>query len=66
MTALLAAGLLDVLGSVVGVILCLTGCALGFLGISAAVEGTPKRGLAAVVVGVALLAGGLYLTGFLP
>ncbi|MDA1196047.1 MAG: hypothetical protein O2894_12815 [Planctomycetota bacterium] len=62
---ILAAALLDVLSTVVGVVLALTGLALGFMGLSGIIEGTAKRGAVGLLIGLALLAGGLKLTGFL-
>ena len=61
----IAVSLVGVLGTVVGVLSCLTGVALVFLGACSAMEGTPKRGLGGLLVGAALFATGLYLTGFL-
>ena len=63
--ALAAAGLLDVLGTVVGVLLGLTGLALLFLGACGAIEGTVRRGLLGMLAGAGLLAAGLALAGFL-
>ncbi len=59
-----AASLLDVLGAVVGVMLCLTGLAVAFMGFCALIEGTRGRGATGLVVGLAMLAGGLMLSGF--
>lgn len=64
-TPLLAGSLIDVLGVALGVVLCLTGLALTFMGVCTMVERLVARGLSAVVTGLLLLAGGLYLTGFL-
>jgi len=61
----LAATLLTVLGTVLGVLLCLTGLAVAFMGLSGLIEGARTRGAGGVVAGLAMLAGGLHLTGFL-
>ena len=63
--AILAAGVFDVMGAVIGVVLGLTGAALAILGAFSAMEGTPKRGLVGLVVGALCFALGLMLVGFL-
>ena len=61
----LAIGLLDVLGAVVGVMLCLTGLAVAFMGFCALIEGTRARGAGGIIAGLGMLAGGLALSGFI-
>lgn len=65
MTPVIAATLWDVLGTAVGVLLALTGLALGVMGAASAIEGTVRRGLLALGVAALLVAAGLYLAGFL-
>lgn len=60
-----AVSLVGVLGTAIGVLLCLTGTSLVLLGACSAIEGTPKRGLLGALAGAVLFLGGLVLTGFL-
>lgn len=59
----LAASLVDVLGTVVGVLLGLTGFALATLGGFSAVEGTVRRGIVTALVGTILVIASSYLIG---
>ena len=65
MMLVLGVSLVGVLGTVVGILLCLTGTSLVILGAASAIEGTVRRGLVGLLVGAALFVGGLLLTGFL-
>jgi hypothetical protein len=62
---LLATGALDVIGTILGLLLSMTGLALGYMGISAVAEGAPRPGLLGLAAGLLLLAVGLWLAGFL-
>ena len=55
------AGLGEVLGIIFGVLLAPGGFAVAVLGLLAAVDGAPKRGLTSVVVGLAVGALGVWL-----
>lgn len=61
----LAAGFAEVFSLVVGVILALAGLAVALMGGIAMTEGVRRRGGAGLVVGLLLVAAGLWLIGML-
>ena len=55
------AGVLDFLGTICGIMLVPGGVGAAILGLIAAVDGAPKRGLTSVVAGLAVAALGVWL-----